>query len=74
MSKLTDNDINKIRTICEFIFFDQFKDSCTYESFEKLFSLCFIGDDISLNKVFIEIIGEKRKYLTFPRLIRAYMR
>ena len=74
MSKLTDNDINKLRTICEFVFFDQFKDSCTYESFEKLFSLCFIGDDISLNKVFIEIIGEKRKYLTFPRFIRAYMR
>ena len=74
MSKLSDNDINKLRTICEFVFFDQFKDSCTYESFEKLFSLCFIGDDISLNKVFIEIIGEKRKYLTFPRFIRAYMR
>ena len=74
MSKLSDNDLNDIRTICEFIFFDQFKDSCTFESFEKYFSVCFKGDEISLNKVFVEIIGEKRKYLTFPRFIRAFMR
>ncbi len=33
-----------------------------------------VPDDISLEKVFQDIIGPKRKYITFRRLIKVYLK
>ena len=62
----------KLRTLCEFLFFDHLKNEATFPRFEQCFQPLFPDSDISMLSIFTEITGEKRKYITFPRFVNAY--
>ena len=62
----------KLKTICEFLFFDRLKNEATFPRFEQCFQPLFTDTNISMLSIFTLIAGEKRKYITFPRLIKAY--
>ena len=65
-------EYQKLRTICEFLFFDLLKSEATYLRFEQCFQPLFSNSDLQMLSVFTEIAGEKRKYITFPRFVNAY--
>ena len=75
MSKLglTPEEENQLKTISEYIFFDQFKDFVTYNRFEQCFQPLFNNIEISLDKVFKSIVGEKKKYINYQRLVKSYL-
>ena len=62
----------KLKTICEFLFFDRLKNEAPFPRFEQCFQPLFTDTNISMLSIFTLIAGEKRKYITFPRLIKAY--
>ena len=66
-----DDDI-KLRTVCEFLFFDHLKNEATFPRFEQCFQPLFPEHEFSILSLFTEIAGEKRKYITFPRFVKAY--
>ena len=70
---LTEEELNKLKTVCDYLFFDQYKENSTFSHFEKSFAFLVSGKNMSLEKIFKEICGEKRKYITFPRMIKAYL-
>ena len=63
----------QIKTICEYLFFDEFKDYVSYNRFEQCFQPLFNNIQISMDKVFKSICGEKKKYINYQRLINAYL-
>ena len=67
----TEEDL-KLRTICEFLFFDYLKNEATFQRFEQCFQPLLNNSDLSMLSVFTQIAGEKRKYITFPRFVNAY--
>ena len=69
---LSELEIAQLKTISEFVFFDQFKDYATYPRFEQCFQPLFNETNISLDSIFKEIVGPKKKYITFPRLVNSY--
>ena len=62
----------KLRTICEFLFFDHLKNEATFPRFEQCFQPLFPDSDLSMLSIFTEIAGPKRKYITFPRFVNAF--
>ena len=75
MSKLglsPEEDLN-LKTIAEYLFFDEYKDYVTYNRFEQCFQPLFNDIKISIDKVFKSIVGEKKKYLNYPRLVHSYL-
>ena len=75
MKKLDSNDEDQIRikTLCEFLFSDQFEETATFNRFELCFQPLFNNIDISLDKVFKYICGKKKKYITYKRFAKAYL-
>ena len=75
MKKTENNNENeiKIKTICEYLFFDQFKDTATFPRFEQCFQPLFNNINISMETVFKDICGEKKKYITYNRFAKAYL-
>ena len=75
MSKLglSPEEENKLKTITEYLFFDEFKDYVTYNRFEQCFQPLFNNVQISIDKVFKSIVGEKKKYINYPRFVNAYL-
>ena len=69
---LSELEDNQLKTICEYLFFDQFKDYATFPRFEQCFQPLFNEVNISLDSVFKEICGPKKKYINYPRLVNAY--
>ena len=63
MSKigLTPEEESNLKTICEYLFFDQFSEYATYPRFEQCFQPLFNSISLSIDKVFKEISGEKKK-------------
>ena len=75
MSKLDlspEEELN-LKTISEYLFFDEYKDYATYNRFEQCFQPLFNDAKISIYKVFKSIVGEKKKYLNCPRLVHSYL-
>ena len=64
----------KLKTLCEFLFLDLYQNWATYERFERCFQPLFNNIEINLYKAFIEIVGEKKKYITYPRFVNAYLK
>ena len=62
----------KLRTLCEFLFFDHLKNEATFPRFEQCFQPLFPDSELSMLAVFTEITGEKRKYITFPRFVNSF--
>ena len=75
-NKLGSNEVEDIqlKTICEYLFFDQFKDYASFPRFEKCFQPLFNSTNISLDSVFKEICGTKRKYINYPRIVSAFQK
>ena len=69
----------KLRTLCDYLFQDRFFSTADFGRFEKCFKHLFINEQISLEKVFYYIVGvfknteRKRKYITYTRLYNAYL-
>jgi hypothetical protein len=71
---INEKELTNIKTVCEYLFFDQFKDTSSFQGFERAFSCLFPKTEIELDKVFKEICGEKKKYITFQRFVRTYIK
>ena len=63
----------KIKTLCEYLFFDQFQDTATFPRFEQCFQPLFNNVNISMETVFKDICGEKKKYINYNRFAKAYV-
>ena len=72
MSNLNEVEIIQIKTICEYLFFDQFNEYASFPRFEKCFQPLFNSTNISLDSVFKEICGPKKKYINYPRMLSAF--
>ena len=60
--------------ISEYLFFDQYTGSATFQRFEQCFQPLFNSkQNISMDKVFKEICGPKKKYMTGRRLLNSYL-
>ena len=69
---ITENEYNKIKTICEFLFFDQYQEAASFTRFEKCFQPLFCSiENISFMKIFKDIVGPKKKYITYKRFLKA---
>ena len=69
---ITKEELDKLRICADFLFFDQYKDMASFPRFEECIGT-LVSDDLSLETIFQEIVGPKRKYITFRRLIKAYL-
>ena len=70
--KELNNESEMIKTICDFLFFDIYQDYASFSRFEQCFQPLFNSDNISLEKVFKDICGENKKYITYKRFLKAY--
>ena len=70
---LSPEEENQLKTISEYLFFDQFKDFVTYNRFEQCFQPLFNNIPISIDKVFKSICGEKKKYINYQRFVNSYL-
>ena len=69
---LSQLEIIKIKTICEYLFFDQFHEHASYIRFEQCFQPLFNEANIPFDSIFKEICGPKKKYINYPRFINAF--
>ena len=72
-SNLEPKDEETIKTLCEFLLFDQYQESATYSRFEQCFQPLLNDISISLVNVFKDICGDKKKYITYKRFAKAYI-
>ena len=72
---LTNLDISKIAMICDYLVLDRFNDISSFLRFEKCFGPLLNKEDPNfLIEAFKEICGPKKKYISFGRLISAYIK
>ena len=68
-------ELSKISMICDYLILDRFSDISSFLRFEKCFGPLFSKENKNfLPDVFQEICGPKKKYITFGRLILAYIK
>ena len=74
--ELTSYELAMIRMISDYLFLDRFNDIASFLRFEKCFGLLFSRNDpnFKLSEAFKEIVGEKKKYITFRRMINAFLK
>ena len=75
MSKLglSPEEENQLKTICEYLFFDEYKEYVSYSRFEQCFQPLFNNISVSMDKVFRSICGEKKKYINYKRFVNSYL-
>jgi hypothetical protein len=67
-------EIAKIAMICDYLVLDKYQDISSFLRFEKCFGPLFSNEKPNfLFEVFQEICGSKKKYITYGRLIYAYL-
>ncbi len=72
--KVSNLEIAKIAMVCDFLVVDRFHDISSFLRFEQCFGPLFSKEKPNfLFQVFQEICGHKKKYITFGRLISAYL-
>ena len=69
---LTEEELNSIKTISEYLFMDQYQDTAAYPRFEESFGAFCLEKSIDLPKVYKTLCGRRRKYITFRRLISSF--
>ena len=69
---LSELENSQLKTICEYLFFDQFHEHASYSRFEQCFQPLFNEANIPLDSIFKEICGPKKKYINYPRFVNAY--
>ena len=73
--QISNLEISKISMICDYLILDRFSDISSFLRFEKCFGPLFSKENKNfLPDVFQEICGPKKKYITFGRLILAYIK
>jgi hypothetical protein len=70
---LDETEIEKMKNLCNFLLFDQHSYRVSYPRFEECIGPLSRSQDFQLKKVFMDICGKNKKYITFPRLVRAYI-
>ena len=75
MSKLglSPEEENQLKTICEYLFFDEYKEYVSYSRFEQCFQPLFNNISVSMDKIFRSICGEKKKYINYKRFVNSYL-
>ena len=72
---LSEEELNKIITIFEYLFFDQFSEMATYLRFERCFQPLFSQEpNLELDDIFKEICGPKKKYLNYKRFVGSFLK
>ena len=72
--EISDLEINKIKTLCDYLFVDRVKDFSTFQRFEQCFGPLFSDKtDFILSEAFKEICGKNKKYITFKRMLSSYI-
>ena len=72
---LTEEEEISINTICEYLFFDQYKKYSSFIRFERCFQPLFSNDQkFDSETVFKELCGTKKKYLNYKRFVSAYLK
>ena len=69
---LSNEELEKIKSVAEYLFKDQYQDTCSYPRFEECFGVFVIKEKIDLPTVYKSICGRRKKYITFRRLIISY--
>ena len=71
----TEFELFSIRMISDYLFLDRFNDYASFVRFEQCFGPLFSpkNKQFKLVEAFKEIVGPKRKYLTFKRMVKAYL-
>ena len=64
----------QLKTICEYLFFDQFREYASFPRFEQCFQPLFNEANLPLDSIYKEICGPKKKYINYPRLVNAYLK
>ena len=69
-------DLAGIKVLSDYLILDRFNDSASFVRFEQCFGPLFSkkNKEFKLVEAFKEIAGPKRKYITFKRLIKAFLR
>ena len=71
---ISPSEIRKIKTLIDFIFHDQTKQCASYKRFEEIFYFANeTAIHVDLFKVFKEIVGDNKKYLTIQRFIKMFL-
>ena len=72
--EISDLEINKIKTLCDYLFVDRVKDFSTFQRFEQCFGPLFSDKTyFTLSEAFKEICGKNKKYITFKRMLSSYI-
>ena len=80
--RLTSEEEETLKTICEYLFFDQYTNSATFQRFVQCFQPLIAYQDknlksnsskISTDVIFKEICGPKKKYITLKRILKSYI-
>ena len=72
--EITNLEIAKIAMVCDYLVLDRFHDISSFLRFEKCFGPLFSKEKPNfLFEVFQEICGVKKKYISFGRLIDAFI-
>ena len=72
--EISNLEIAKIAMVCDYLVLDRFQDKSSFLRFEKCFGPLFSKEQPDfLYEVFQEMCGSKKKYLTYGRLISAYL-
>ena len=70
---ITPEEEFKIKTLCEFLFFDQFTEYANYTRFEQCIQPLINDLNLSTDKIFKELAGKQKKYITYQRFIDCYL-
>ena len=72
--EISNLEIAKIAMVCDYLVLDRFQDKSSFLRFEKCFGPLFSKEQPDfLYEVYQEMCGSKKKYLTYGRLISAYL-
>jgi len=65
--------LEKLKVFSDFLLFDYHSELLSFKRFEE----CMIGLtrqlNLNLSEIFFEICGNDKKYLTFQRLVKAFL-
>ena len=71
---ITNEELEKLKVLGEYLIFDQYKNVASFPRFEECFGLLFEEySSESLQKIYKDICGKNHKYISFRRIIKAYL-
>ena len=67
---LDEKDFTKIKVLCDFLFFDQYKNSASFPRFQHAFAPLVKNTEIDLFEAFKKLCGEKKKIFNIWKNIK----